>query len=410
MNIAIVSCVYPPEPAVSGRTSADVADALAGEGHDVTVIAPFPSRPSGRLHAGYRRSWREASLANRVRLLRCFSTMSRRSTLPSRLLENVSFGITSALALATIPRPDVALLNTWPLIATGLCTAVARIRRVPILLSVQDMYPESLVVQGRIARRGLVARLLLMLDRTVARTAGHILVLTEQWKAVYRDTRGIPGERIHVIPNWIDGDPGVPSREECGRWRESHGIERGVRLIAYGGNIGAAADVEGLIRAYSSLEFRDVQLLVAGDGPNVRACEEAARGLAPGRVVFHRPWKTEETAVLLGAADLLVLPTRGMQSTVSVPSKLLSYLLAGRPIVALAASDSELATILTRSGAGWVAPPDDLESFMAKVKVALELPPAQLDSMGQAGRRYSLEHFERSAALRRVVALLKGAA
>src|SRR5260221_14116213 len=98
MRIVLVSCVFPPEPVVSSGTSVDVARALAARGHDVTVITPFPNRPAGRVYNDYRRTlFRRENTAEHFRILRCASTLSRRSSLLSRLAENVSFGIASSL-------------------------------------------------------------------------------------------------------------------------------------------------------------------------------------------------------------------------------------------------------------------------------------------------------------------------
>ena len=128
MRVLVVSAVFPPEPTISGRGSADIADALAGRGHAVTVIAPFPSRPGGRLYPGFRRRlFARSRLPSGVDVVRCFSTLSRQSTMGSRLLEWASFGITGGLAAATATRPDVIYTNSWPVVATGILALVARI-------------------------------------------------------------------------------------------------------------------------------------------------------------------------------------------------------------------------------------------------------------------------------------------
>lgn len=409
MKAAIVSCVYPPEPVVSARTSADVARALQEQGDEVTVIAPFPSRPAGRIYPGYRRRWRSETDQDGVRLVRCFATTSRRSRMLSRLAENLSFGLTSALALARLPRPDVVYLNSWPLFATALCATVSRWRGIPFVVSVQDVYPESLVIQGRIGERGWVTRLLRRLDRRTARAAAAVLVLTEQWASLYRRTREVEPARVRVVPNWIDESALVTSAAMPRAWRRGHSIGDATFLLVYGGNVGTAAGVEELIESFAGVGAPDTMLLVAGEGSALEACQELAENLAPDTVGFHHPWPEEETAAVLGAADLLVLPTRGLQSAVSVPSKLIAYLLAGRPVLAIAVPDSESAAVVRASGAGWIVRPGDQESLASAIAEARALSAAERAALGEAGRLYALDHFSRRAVLPGVLEIVRGA-
>ena len=97
MNFLIVSAVFPPETMVTAHTSFQIADELLRQGHQVTVLAPFPSRPDGELFKGYKRTlYRRENMGFSV--IRCFSFLSRKSSMGSRLLENIGFAITSSVA------------------------------------------------------------------------------------------------------------------------------------------------------------------------------------------------------------------------------------------------------------------------------------------------------------------------
>src|SRR3984957_4504946 len=136
MNVLIVSAVFPPEPVVTAQTSFQIADELFHYGHRVTVLAPFPNRPDGRLFKGYRRSlYRRESMGFSV--IRCFSFLSRKSTMGSRLLENMGFAITGSGCLPLLPRPDVIYMNTWGIFSPGMVSAVAWFRGIPVAVSIQ---------------------------------------------------------------------------------------------------------------------------------------------------------------------------------------------------------------------------------------------------------------------------------
>jgi len=404
MRVAIVSCVYPPEPVVSSRTSADIAAALR---EDVTVICPFPSRPGGMVFPGYRRRWRMRESAEGIEIVRCFSSVSAESTLWSRFAENLLFGISSALALLPT-RADVMFLNSWPVFATAFAAIVARLKRVPYIVSVQDVYPESLLSQRRTAAR-ILAPLLRWIDERVARNAAAVIVLSETFASIYRDDRRVDPSRVHVIPNWYRDDSQA-SPEAAREIRRRFAIADDHFLVVYGGNVGAAAGVEQLIAAVARTERPDVRLLVAGGGAHLEACRELAARLAPAQVQFLSPWREDETAGVLAAADLLALPTAAEQSRYSVPSKLISYLLAERPVLVVAEEDSELARIVRESAAGWLTPPADEHELAAAILRAVATSEAARREMGVRGRRYAQTHFSPERCVTRILEIIRSSA
>ena len=411
MRVVMVSAVFPPEPVTSAQTSADIAQGMAGLGQAVEVVTAFPSRPAGKLYPGYSRRLfqRERSSAG-YDVIRCFTLLSRKSGMLSRFGENISFGLTSSLAVLRTSRPDVIYANTWPLFATGLLCLAAKLRGVPLVISVQDLYPESLIIQGRIRPGGWRERWLRWIDRMIAQNSHYIITISERFAETYRHNRGVQVDRLHVIPNWTDGAPGV-SDEASLQIRAECGLAPDAFLIVYGGSIGAAAGVEGVIDAFRFLpNAPPVFLLVAGSGPSLPTCQTLVRQMADTRVVFYTPWATDKTAAVYGAANVLVLPTRGQQSLASMPSKFISYMLAGRPIIAQAMPDSDLARTIEEAGCGWVVPPDQPEELARTILEVMSVPYDELRRRGTAGRDYALGRFTRSACLPRIIQVLDQAA
>lgn len=409
MNVLIVSAVFPPEPVVSARTSFEIAKSLVDRGHRVTVLAPFPSRPDGVLFQGFRRSlYRKESKG--FSLVRCFSFVSERSTMASRMLENISFAITSSLGVLLSPRADVIYVNSWAIFGVGLVSLAAWLRGVPVVLSIQDVYPESLAEQKRITTRSVIYRVLLRLDQRIARSAKALIVLSEHFRKTYSENRGVPAARIHVVENW--GSSLEMNARGAYGVRRSYGIPDQATLAVYGGNIGAAAGVETAIRAYEHLwNDENLYLLIAGTGSRLPACRALveAKGLQ-SRVFFYTPWPKQETGIVLGAADVLLLPTQGKQSLVSVPSKLISYMLSGRPMLAMVHEDSETAKLICESQAGWVIPPDNPEETAAALKAIAASAPEALRARGARALDYALAHLTRGENLSRILQLLSESA
>ena len=140
---------------------------------------------------------------------------------------------------------------------------------------------------------------------------------------------------------------------------------------------------------------------------NLITVKKLAQDLKNDHILFHRPWLANETSTILGAADLCILPTQGAQSLVSVPSKLLSYMLASRPVLALALSDSEIARITLGSGCGWLIPPGDSKKLTEHIAEISKLSKNELRQRGEAGREFARRHYSKSANLPKVIEILE---
>jgi glycosyltransferase involved in cell wall biosynthesis len=326
----------------------------------------------------------------------------------SRLLENLGFAITGSGCLLLLPRPDVIYMNTWGIFSPGMVSAVAWFRGIPVAVSIQDIYPESLSQQKRISAHSIVFKVLRAIDRSIAHSAKALIVISDQFCETYRVDRGVPAERIHVLQNWGEtSSVNVDARGAYGL-RQKYGILDQTTLAVYAGNIGAAAGVETAIRAFEYLwNDENICLLIAGVGSSLRACQQLVeeKGLQD-RIFFHTPWPKKDTGIVLGAADVLLLPTQGEQSLVSVPSKLISYMLSGRPVLAMVLGNSETAKLIIKANAGWVIPPDDPVRTAAALKVIAASAPEDVRAAGARGLDYALCHLTREANLPRMIQLL----
>ncbi len=329
----------------------------------------------------------------------------------SRFAENLSFGITSGLRMLCGKRPDVIYSNSWALFATGIVISVAKLRSIPVILSVQDIYPESLESQGRVAKRGWAYRLLRKCDQAILRSAKEIVVISEGFRRLFETDRGICPDRLHVVPNWVSEDLLEANPTVALEFRQKLGIPVEAFVAVYAGNVGVASNAEMLLDAFSELKAQSrVYLVIAGDGSRLDTCREKIAGQNLERVIIHSPWKMEETGPVLQMADLLLLPTKAEQSLVSIPSKLISYFLSARPVVAAALSTSDTAMAVRDNGAGWVVEPDSADAMAAAILAASEISPERLSKIGLAGRTYALRNLTRVANLPRVVEIVENAA
>jgi glycosyltransferase involved in cell wall biosynthesis len=190
-------------------------------------------------------------------------------------------------------------------------------------------------------------------------------------------------------------------------FRKQKGIPEGAFCFVYAGNIGAAAGLEDVIRAFEELvDDPNIYLLIAGSGSRLESCQKLAGGLGLERVIFHSPWQESETSQVLGLADALILPTNGGQALASVPSKLITYMFAARPVLAVAEPGSDVELIIQAAGCGWALPPHRLRELGKTLVECSKLSRDVLEQRGKAGRLYARQHFRQSDLLCEVLDLI----
>lgn len=412
MNVVVVTCVFRPEPVVSAETSAGLASELAKRGHNVFVICPYPSKPSGVLFRGFKRSLlRTERTSDGVAVTRFYTLFSRKSRFFSRFLENVSFGIASAVAILACRRQiDVIYANTWPIFAQVLLLLAAKVRHAPVVLSLQDVYPESISSQRRISEQHILFGALLRLDRIIAKHAAHYIVISPRFKELLVNKRGVRDSVIDVIFNW--GPILKPAGcDALNVFRKNIGVPTAAKLCVYAGNVGPAAGVVMLVHAFGHLRSRtDIYLIIAGEGSELGRVTDLVRTLRLANVRFHAPYTLADNPLVLGAADLLLLPTQGDQAKYSVPSKLINYLMSERPILARCTMDSDMADLIRTAGAGWCIESDKSEEIAASIERTVDMPRGMLADAGRNGRRFAISHMSDLANLPRMAEVVVGSA
>jgi colanic acid biosynthesis glycosyl transferase WcaI len=371
-----------------------LASRLAHAGHHVTVVAPFPNRPGGRLHEGFRRSLRRIETnGNGYKLVRCATWLlgQRRRTI-DRLLENFTFGLSASWAAWREARPDAMLVETWPLFGVTFPALLARWWRIPFLYYVKDVYPEAAEKTTHISDNGLIARFCRSWDRRLCLASRKVIVISEGMRDLMARSRGLSNDRFAVIPDWIDPDEFVPQPID-NAWRREQNIPNGTFVAMFGGTLGYVSGVEILVEVARLLrERREMSIVCIGEGIRKQQMMEQCRSLGLENICFLPFQPRERIAEVQGAANVTVLTMRPGYSDASIPSKLISYFASGRPVICSAPSGSAVSQIMSRSGAGVVVEPGNAAA-LARAISDLFLCPTDTERMGRAARAYFERHF-----------------
>jgi glycosyltransferase involved in cell wall biosynthesis len=306
-------------------------------------------------------------------------------------------------ALARSFSPEVVISANTPLLAQATLWHAARRIHARRVFWLQDFLGRGTraVLTGRSALLGATAGAAFeQLETVLLRGSDAVIAISDDFVDAL-DARRVTVPRT-VVENWAPLDE-LPVRAKHNSWSVAHGLaDRPVAL--YSGTLGLKHDPEHILRAAEAVgDVGDVVVVTEGRGREVLEDARRKRGLANLHLFDFVPYETLPD--VLGTADLalvLLEPDAGMYS---VPSKVLSYLCAGRAVVAAVPAENLSARILGRSAAGWLVTPGDHDGFAALVRRALS-EPSTTSRVGAAGRRYAEDRFDVSRIADRVLELV----
>jgi glycosyltransferase involved in cell wall biosynthesis len=272
---------------------------------------------------------------------------------------------------------------------------------VPFTYEVQDLWPDTLRATGMVATNGALG-LVDRYCRWAYRKAAAIRVISRGFRRELL-SRDVPDRKISVIPNWVDTARYTPVPVE-----PRADADQTFRIV-YAGNLGLAQGLDNTLRAAAMMPAGSrVRFVLIGDGVEAAALRETARriGLTNVEFVPHQP-PDAMPAILSGADALLLHLKADPLFSVTIPSKLLTYLSIGKPIVACAAG--EPAEILAEAGAGIACAPGDPAALAAAAEEMASMPAERRRAMGRAGRTYACTEFERRRVISHIGTMLTNA-
>ncbi len=369
-------------------------------GDDVTVIA---SR--GRYLGGDKLS--AAETLRGVRVVRPWATSFGKGTIAARLSDYLTFWGTAIARAVLEARPDVVLAVTAPnMIATGVL-GVAALRRLPLVLWTQDVYPDIAVAFGVLGPSSPPTIALRSLMKTTYRASTRVVALSDGMRERLV-ANGAPPERVRTIQNWADGRAIKPLAPEANAFRREHGLEDRFVLM-YSGNFGVGHEFETFAAAARIVEKRVPRalFLFIGDGSMRARLVALLEGLGNVRFLPYQPY--ESLPQSLTAADVHLMSLRNGLEGLIVPSKFYGALATGRPVFYVGPEGCEVTDVIRAHDLGWEGRPGDAEGLARAIEAAASL--EWRASRGERARAIFEASFDRPVAVtrwRRVLAEAAG--
>ncbi len=397
MHILLIHQAFAALDEPGGTRHHELARHLTQQGHHVTIIASPVSYLTGR------------SVKNKVRKETddLGVTIIRSCTLPAlhrsfiwRVISFFSFMITSFISGLFVKKVDLVWGTTPPIFQGPTAWLLARLKGVPFLLEVRDLWPAFAVAVG-VLRNNFLIRLSEWLEGFLYKHADQVIVNSPGF-IEHVSSRG--ADQVVLIPNGADPEMFNPDSE--GKlFRHEHNLDDKF-IVLYAGAHGMSNDLDVVLKAAEHIKnFDNIRIVLLGSGKEKSTLQSLAKEMELSNVLFLPPVSKLEMKEALAAADacLAILKPIEMYKT-TYPNKVFDYMAAGRAIIL--AIDGVIREVVVSANAGIPIPPGDPQALSAAIQ-ALASDPSKCARLGQNGRKTIEEKFSREELADKFTALLE---
>lgn len=389
MKILLLSAYFPPEIGSASHLFYELGENLVARGHHVSVVTGFPRYNLQERPANYRgRIVMRETMAGMVVHRWPVVSLPRR-LMVGRALDHF-FMAASFLLGGLAAGPHEVVMAYSPPLPLGLSAwLISRLRKSCFVLNVQDLFPQSIIDLGLLKNK-FVIRAFQAIERFLYRHADAVTVHSPGNREHVIRAIGRK-HRLAVIPNWVDMEAIVPG-ERMNGFREEHELGDAF-VVSFAGVLGYSQDLDIVLDAASLLNHKNnIVWLIVGDGVEKPRLEAKAMEMGLKNVRFLPMQSRDNYPAVLNASDVCLTTLHAEVKTPVVPSKILSIMASGRPVVAALNPDGDAPRLISEARCGVCVPPENAGA-LAEAVLRLSRDEALRTELGRNGRRYAEEHL-----------------
>ncbi len=406
MHILLIHQAFAALDEPGGTRHHELARYLAGRGHQVTIIASPVSYLTGiPLHLPpYSEKMGGEQEGGRIRIIRAYTYQALHKSFVHRVFSFFSFMASSFFAGLGVKHVDLVWGTSPPIFQGITAWLLARLKRVPFLFEVRDLWPSFAIAVGVLKNPTLI-KMSLWLEGFLYRHADLVVVNSPGYVA---HVRGRGARRVELVPNGADPQMFDPADPGAG-FRSANCLENKF-VVLYAGAHGMSNDLGVALAAAKILQDApvpsDVMVVFLGDGKEKPALQKQAAGMGLSNVIFLSPVPKDEMAAALAGADACLAILKPIEEyKTTYPNKVFDYMAAGRPVVL--AIDGVIRDVVEAAGCGLFAQPGDPAALAQAIR-QLAADRAASRRMGLAGRAYLERHFGRSEMAEKLAGIMEG--
>jgi len=406
MKILFLPSYFYPEQAASSYLGDNIRTALIDQGHQVEIYTPRPSRGiNNELRKKYKSIGYQESDGGLMKVHR-FPMINENKKSILRVFRYFMCHFLHFYYGVRSKNIDILFIASTPPTQGGMGALVKKIKKIPMIYNLQDIFPDSLVASDLTRKGSLLWKIGRKIENFTYKNADKIIVISEGFKKNIME-KGVPESKIEVIYNWVDENEVIAVERNSNILFERYNLDKNKFYVTYNGNIGLTQNMDLLLDVAEM--FRDnpaIQFVIMGEGVYKKEVEHKLTTQKVENVTLlpFQPYKEISHVFSLGDVGLVISKENVGQN--SVPSKTWSIMSAARPVLASFDENSELQEIIEKNKTGLFVKAGEKEALY---KAILELynNPQQRKEMGQNGRAFILKNLTREIGTSKYVEVIK---
>lgn len=405
MRILLLPSYFYPEQAASYYLYENLFEQFSRQGLDMTVFAPMPCRGiDDNIRKAYKKKRVEHVYDGRMTIHR-FSMYKEGKSPILRALRYFLVNIAQLWKGINAMNINLIFVASTPPTQGALAVLVKKIRHIPFVYNLQDIFPDSLVGTGLAKKDGFLWKIGRIVENFTYKNADKIIVISQDFKKNIM-AKGVPEDKIVVVYNWVDQNAvkDIPRSEN--KLFDKYTLDRNKFYVTYNGNIGLTQNMDMLLEVAKALEANeDIQFVLVGNGAYIGQVRQIIKERNIGNVTLLPFQPYEDISHVFSLGDVSLVISKPGVGANSVPSKTWSIMSASRPVLANF-DENELKSIIADNNCGIFTKAGDKVAFTDAI-LKLYNDRKLCKEMGKNGRQFVMNNLTKEIGTRKYVEVVK---
>lgn len=404
MKVLFLKDYFYPENCAGINLTMDMLEAIVQNGHTADVFTPIPCRGiDDKTRKLYQKEKIEKLYDGKVTVYRYWLPYEGKNII-GRVLRYIMQNLIQIIKGITC-NYDIAFIGSTPPTMGIVASVLKKLKHKPYLFNVQDVFPDSLVTTGLASENGIAWRIGTHISDISYRNASCIVTISDSMKEnLY--SKGVPYNKIFVIPNWVDTESVRPIKRENNYLFDELGIPRDGFYVVYAGNLGKAQGAEVIIDAAKLLVSHDeIKFLIFGSGTEADSIKKHIEEEKLQNVKLFGLRPSSEVSYVYSMADISLITCKKGTGGAGYPSKTWSILSSGTMPIACFDANSDLSELLRKYDVGLLAEPEDSEQLKEAILYSYENKDECVEK-GKRGRVLVREKYSKEECTQKYIKIL----
>lgn len=395
LSILLINNYFPPEIGAASHLYYYLAKELLNRGHEVTVLTGIPRYNVDKsLYNVYMRKLKNdkyiSEIVEGIKVIRVKLPFVERNQLLRRGVEHFEIALKLfKYSKSLLKNIDISLVYSPPLTLYWTAKKIRKLSGAPYILNVQDLFPQYAIDLGVLKNKFLIS-FFKNLEKKAYSSADLITVHSENNKK-YVDDITEQQEKTIVIENWIDNNLITPGSKTNEFSMENQLTDKFV--VSFAGTLGFAQDIEIIIKTANELkDYNEIVFVIVGDGVKKSESQALIEKYNLKNIVMLPTVSKEKYPLVLHSSDISLATLHKNVKTPTIPSKILSIMSAGIPIIASMNLNGDAPKLIEKANAGYAVPAGDYKSMAEKILLLFKSKELK-EELGKNGRRYIEEYL-----------------